>query len=293
MLLENGPAHGGHGHDHDHGQAQAHGHRPDHGHEHPRQPGHGPGLQATDTVLVLRPQSGISGDMLLAGLARMAGAGQERLEALLADLRLPALTGSVHLEPRAVQGIAGFGCRVDLPHEHAHRTLADILDLIEGSSLSPRARELSATCFTLLARAEAAVHGRAPESVTFHEVGALDSIVDICLSCALFADIDPKLFACGPLPLADGIIHCAHGLVSSPAPAVLALLGGVPVTGFAGRGETVTPTGLALLKALGACFGVWPDLTVERMALVYGTKVFTGAPNGALFALGRSGPPAA
>lgn len=290
MLLENGPASGGHEHGHEH----AHGHDHEHGHAHAHDQDHAPAPQALDTVLVLRPQSGISGDMLLAGLARMAGAGQDRLDALLADLTLPALTGSVTLEPRSVQGIAGWGCRVDLPHEHAHRSLADILVLVEGSALSARAKELSTACFRLLAAAEGAVHGRAPETVTFHEVGALDSIVDICLSCALFADIGPQLFACGPLPLADGAIRCAHGLVPSPAPAVLALLEGVPVQGFAGQGETVTPTGLALLKALNARFGAWwPGLTVERTALVYGSKVFEGVPNGAAFALGRAGLPAA
>lgn len=86
--------------------------------------------------------------------------------------------------------------------------------------------------------------------------------------------------------MADGWVTCAHGVIPVPAPAVLELLDGVPVRPFAGQGETVTPTAMALLKAMKAEFGPWPAMRVERRALVYGTRVFEGAPNGALFACG-------
>jgi uncharacterized protein (DUF111 family) len=96
----------------------------------------------------------------------------------------------------------------------------------------------------------------------------------------------PERFICSPLPLADGAIHCAHGCIPAPAPAVLRLLDGVPVCGFKGEGETVTPTALALLKALGATFGPWPEFTVQKTLISYGEKIFPNLPNGAIWALG-------
>lgn len=86
--------------------------------------------------------------------------------------------------------------------------------------------------------------------------------------------------------MCDGCIACAHGIIPVPAPAVVELLEGVPVRPFQGDGETVTPTAMALLRALGAQFGPWPSMRVEKQALVYGTRIFPNAPNGALFALG-------
>ncbi len=222
---------------------------------------------------------------MLAGLMRMTEISADDFNARLASL-MPELAGSVELVRREVNHIGGWHARVDLPHQHEHRTLRDILGIIGKSGLSERGKELSASTFTLLARAEAAVHGNAPEDVHFHEVGALDSILDICMACELFALLAPEHFAVSPLPVADGHVHCAHGIIPVPAPAVLELMEGVPVRPFPGQGETVTPTAMALLKALGAEFGPWPAMRVDRRAIAYGTKVFEGAPNGALFAFG-------
>lgn len=225
--------------------------------------------------------------MMLAGLAVLAGVDSAGLHSLVEELRLPGLEGCVSLEPRAVHGVAGWGARVTLPHEHAHRALKDIRALLQASALPDEARHTTLRAFELLAEAEAAVHGAAPEDVTFHEVGALDSILDMALVCRLFGMLAPAHLVCGPLPVADGVIHCAHGHMPSPAPAVLRLLENVPVRAFAGCGETVTPTALALLKALGAEFGPWPAMTVKATAISYGTKVFDNAPNGAVWALGE------
>lgn len=253
---------------------------------HFRQTDSGP---ASGPVLTVRAQSGLSGDMLLAGLAALTDQNEETLAALVDELRLPALRGCLRLETRSVRHIAGVGCAIHLPDEHRHRSLADIEALIENSALPQEAAKAALSAFGLLAEAEAAVHGLALRKVTFHEVGALDSILDICLCCRLFTMLAPERFVCSPLPLADGVIHCAHGALPSPAPAVLRLLAGVPVCGFAGQGETVTPTAICLLKALGAYFGPWPEMLVERTVISYGTKVFDKAPNGALWALGRAG----
>lgn len=267
--------HSSHEHHHDHGrEAHTHHHRHEHGHHH----GH---------VLTVRATSGLSGDMMLAGLVRMNALGTADLHAETARLGLTALNDCVRVEPRSVHQVSGWSCTIDLPHEHAHRSFADIRTLIEASGLEPRAKELSIKAFALLAEAEGAVHGKDPDQVCFHEVGALDSILDICLVCALFVRLNPDHFVCSPLPLGDGGVHCAHGWLPVPAPAVLQLLEGVPVCGFSGQGETVTPTALALLKALGAEFGPWPTMRVERRALVYGGKVFADAPNGVIWAYGH------
>jgi uncharacterized protein (DUF111 family) len=238
-------------------------------------------------ILTVRAISGLSGDMMLAGLAAVSGVGNDALGAFAAELGLPELQGCLSLESRSVNGIAGHACRVTLPHEHAHRTLQDIEGIIRASAMPAEAKELALAAFALLAEAEAAVHGARPEEVHFHEVGALDSILDTCLVCRLFSRLAPRRFVCSPLPLADGVIDCAHGRMLSPAPAVLRLLPGVRVRGFAGSGETVTPTAISLLRALGADFGPWPDMTVDKPAISYGDKVFPNAANGAVWALGH------
>ncbi|MDO5537849.1 MAG: LarC family nickel insertion protein, partial [Desulfovibrionaceae bacterium] len=273
-----------HPHEHAHARGQAHDHGLEQAHEHAHEHGH----TEAGPVLTVRPTSGLSGDIMVAGLASLAGLDSAGLNEFLKELRVPALENCLALETRLVNRIAGAGLAIELPHEHAHRTLADILGIVEASAMPPRAKEYAARAFTLLAEAEGAVHGVPPEEVHFHEVGALDSLLDTCLVCRLFDLIGPSHFVCGPLPLADGGIACAHGIVPSPAPAVLRLLQGVPVRGFAGGGETVTPTAISLLKALGAEFGGWPAMVVEKTAISYGTKVFADAPNGAVWALGRA-----
>ena len=259
-------------------------------HSHDAHHGHDDARDTPPRIITVRPASGLSGDIMLAGLAALARLDQPRLDAMTEELGLPALRGCLALEPRSVNHIAGFGCRIDLPHEHVHRTLTDILTIIEASNMPDRARDAAASAFRLLAGAEAAVHGLTPDKVAFHEVGALDSILDTCLVCRLFVELDAERLVCGPLPLADGAARCAHGQIAVPAPAVLRLLEGVPVCAFPGRGETVTPTAAALLKALNADFGPWPSMTVRATAISYGTRVFPDAPNGAIWALGDAAP---
>ncbi len=237
-------------------------------------------------ILTIRTPSGISGDMLVAGLALMAQVDQPALDAMVAALDLPDLTGSVTIEPVEVEGISGWRARVSLPDSHAHRSYADIREIIQSSSLTPQAKEHAGTTFRLLAEAEGTVHSRPPEQVTFHEVGALDSILDICLSAALFDLLAPDQVRCSPLPICDGEVQSAHGLLAAPAPAVQQLLQDVPVYGVDSWGETVTPTALAVLKAIGTEFGHWPEMTVRRIARVYGSRVLPNIPNGAIFALG-------
>ncbi len=243
--------------------------------------------RACGPVLVLRAPSGISGDMFVAGLSRLAGLDAAAVEAAVGRLGIPELAGALRVVPRAVSGISGYGCEIRLPHVHHHTAMADIRELIGESGMSPRGRELALAAFGELARAEAAVHGVDAEAVTFHEVGALDSILDVCLAAELFAGIGPSRFVCGPLPVSDGVVSCAHGLLSTPAPATLILLEGMPVYGIPRAGETVTPTAAALLRAFQAEFGNWPAMVLKRQVRAFGTRIVPGVPNGAVFALGE------
>lgn len=245
-----------------------------------------------DRHLVLRTPSGISGDMLLTGLACLAGLDYVDLNKLLEHLDIDVLVGCLKLERTSVNHISGWKASVTLPPEHAHRSFADIRKLIQASSFTPRAKQLAESAFAELAKAEGEIHGKPPEEVTFHEVGALDSILDICLVSAIFDQLAPDRFVCSPLPVCDGVIRCQHGMLAAPAPAVLQMLQGVPVYGIDSSGETITPTAIALLKALGARFERWPALTVEKVVRVFGGKIVPNVPNGAIFVLGSAGSPA-
>jgi uncharacterized protein (DUF111 family) len=240
-----------------------------------------------DDLLVLRTPCGMGGDMLVAGLAALAGLDQAGLAERVDLLGLPALGGGhVRLVKRPVLGIIGHQLQVNLPHEHAHRGLAEIADIIERSRLLPGARETALRAFRRLAEAEGEMHGLPPEEVHFHEVGALDSVLDTCLAAQLHAELGSPDVVCSPLPLGDGQIRCQHGLLAAPAPAVLHMLADVPVYGVGPVGETVTPTALAMLHSLQCRFGDWPPMTVRRTARAYGTRVFDTLPNGLMLAIG-------
>jgi uncharacterized protein (DUF111 family) len=241
----------------------------------------------SDKILTIRTPSGLSGDMMLAGLASLSMDGHAFLRRQIVALGLESLSSAeISLTTEFVSHIRGVRLKIHLPHEHHHRDLAAISRIIEQSGLSQLAQDKALAAFELLARAEGEVHGKDYREVHFHEVGALDSILDICVSCALLAELSVERLVCSPLPVADGEIDMAHGKLFSPAPAVLNMLQGVPVYGVPPEGETVTPTALALLKAWGFDFGPWPAMTVERSQIVYGGKRFAHVPNGALFVLG-------
>ena len=240
---------------------------------------------ANDLILTIRSHSGLSGDMILAGLMRMC----EISEAEIADLvqgLLPNLDIQLKLTRRSINNISGWHAQINLPPQHTHRHLTDIIKIIQASPLSLTAKKLAEEAFTLLAHAEGSVHNLPITEVHFHEVGALDSILDTCLSCELYSRIAPARLVVSPLPLADGSVKCAHGILPVPAPAVLQLLPGLSVKAFAGSGETLTPTAAALLNVLPVDFGPWPEMRIKKTALVFGDYIFDGVPNGATFALG-------
>ncbi len=201
--------------------------------------------------------SGISGDMTVGALIAL-GLPIDRVRAAIETLGLPGV--DVWTDPVERAGIAAtkFQVRVhgrhpDAPHtpHGGHRSYAAIRDLLAGSALDPPVRERALAIFARLAGAEGRVHGVPTEDVQFHEVGALDAIVDVVGAALGFTHLGVDAIHVAPLPLGSGIVQAAHGPLPVPGPAVLALLAGWPVRPRDGEGELVTPTGAAIVAALG------------------------------------------
>lgn len=242
-------------------------------------------------LLVLEPIGGAAGDMFLAAALDL-GVDRAALEGLLATLGVPGW----HLEvrPKVESGIKGTHVDVVVEGEQPHsRRLAEILDLVDASGLPPRAKAMARTLFERIGAAEARVHGIPVADVHFHEVGAVDSIVDLCGAAAVMELLGWPEVVSAPPELGRGFQKTAHGMMPVPPPAVLELLAGKPVRPGGPQGELVTPTGAAILATLGTItplppfvpgkigYGVgtssWPDRpNVLRMTL--GERVALGAP---------------
>jgi uncharacterized protein (TIGR00299 family) protein len=215
------------------------------------------------------------------------GVSPDALFGALQGLRLPGWRLEAAKTER--HAITGTHVRVVLDahlHGHAHRPLSEILTRIAAcASLSPAARERATRVFQLLGEAEAKIHGVPVEQVEFHEVGAVDSIVDICGAAAALDLLgSPRLF-CAPPPLGSGTVQSAHGVLPVPAPATLEVLRGFPVR-FEGSGELTTPTGAALIRALAEP-GPPPTLFVERVGYGVGSRSLADRPNVLRAVLGR------
>jgi uncharacterized protein (TIGR00299 family) protein len=197
--------------------------------------------------LIFDPFAGISGDMTVAALLDL-GLPLEWLQRFVAELKL----GDVRVGSERVsrKGIAATRLLLELPHEHAHRHLHHVVKIIEGTGVAPEVRDRAVHAFTLLAQAEADVHGTTVEKVHFHEVGALDAIIDILSAVAGCAELGATEFYTRPVALGRGWVDMAHGHFPVPPPAVLKLLRGIEVTDPSFEGECTTPTGAALLAAL-------------------------------------------
>lgn len=191
---------------------------------------------------------GASGDMILAALIDL-GAARDELQRQLASLSIGHFEiQAAPFQDRALQGIQ-VSVRAGHDHGHTHRGLPEIRDLIDRSALSTRVKQASLVVFQRLAEAEARVHGTTPEKIHFHEVGAVDAIVDIVGACLGLELLAIDRVAVGPLPLGHGTVKCAHGVLPVPAPATVELLKGMRVRPLDEPFELVTPTGAALLSA--------------------------------------------
>ncbi len=212
--------------------------------------------------------SGISGDMFLAALFDL-GLSEQTVRQELSRL---ALAG---YEMGITSGLSG-NMRTTRVEITAHdpqpcRTWPLVRDLIEKSGISPAATEKARAIFSALAEAEARVHGCTLDEVHLHEVGAVDSIIDIVGAAIGITELGVERVICSPLPLARGWIECQHGMIPLPAPAVFELLREVPVYGIDLDMELVTPTGAALVKTLAHSFGPFPPMQVVRVGYGAGT----------------------
>ena len=222
--------------------------------------------------------AGISGDMNLGALID-AGVDVSFLREELEKLGV----GGYELKTRtdARQGISGTKVDVELtnPQEHHHRKLDDIRGIIQSSTLSERVKSCSLDIFTRLAEAEAKIHGTGVSQVHFHEVGAVDAIVDIvgAALCLEYLKIDRVLAS--PVELGSGYVKCAHGTLPVPAPATLALLSGKPVKTGNMPFEATTPTGAAILVSIAEEFTPSVELRVDRVGYGVGSRQAAEKPN--------------
>ncbi len=236
-------------------------------------------------VAFLDPVSGLSGDMFVACFLD-AGLPLERLKEGLGRLTLEGYEIS---SKRVLKGsVSATRFAVDVPAaQHEHRTLLAISSLIDESGLPPRVKESSLATLRALAEAEGEVHGVPAESVTFHEVGAVDSIVDIVAASLAMEAMDVGRLLVGPLPVGRGTVRTAHGTLPVPAPATAKLLRGFNIVMTGTEGELVTPTGAAILKAHGAPAERTCPLRLEAVGSGAGAMDYEGLPNIARVFIGQ------
>src|SRR5258707_4637539 len=230
--------------------------------------------------------SGISGDMTLGALLD-AGVSVERLRTELKGLNVPGWNLST--EKVWKNGMAATYAKVRTQDTQTHRSLSTILGIIEKSSLAPGVKERAAAIFTKLGEAEAAVHDVPLEKIHFHEVGAVDAIVDIVGACIGFAALGIDSFACSALNVGGGTAKMAHGVLPVPAPATARLLLGKPTYSNGVQKELVTPTGAAIVATLCSSFGTQLPISVTSIGYVAGTDDLEGQPNVLRLMVGESG----
>lgn len=220
--------------------------------------------------------SGISGDMYLATLLD-AGLPPDKLFAELKKLELGFY--KFRRTQAARGGLVGARVEIEVPASQPHRKLSHIESLIGDSALSRSVKEQAITIFRRLAEVEGKLHGKSPEEVHFHEVGAVDAIVDIVGACVGMEMLEISELLSSPLNVGGGRVQAAHGTLPVPAPATAELLTGVPTYSSGVEGELVTPTGAAIISTLAKSFGPMPPMKIERIGYGAGEKDFPGHPN--------------
>jgi pyridinium-3,5-bisthiocarboxylic acid mononucleotide nickel chelatase len=272
-------------------------------------------------ILFVEPFSGISGDMFLGAMLDLG----LDFAAIERKLRLLPLQGyHLSVQPCSRAGIRAQKFDVHLeethghPHEHHvgethghghvhqaeglhshehehhhHRSFRDIRTMIQTSGLSDWVKQKSIEAFSMLAEAEGKIHGRPAEDVQFHEVGAVDSIIDMVGAAIAIEEIMPVRVISTEVNVGQGVLECRHGRYPAPGPATLELLKGIPIYGHAGSGEMTTPTGAAILATFAGSFGARPGMRLERVGYGAGARDFPKAANVLRLSLGTSAAPAA
>jgi len=234
--------------------------------------------------------AGISGDMFL-GCLLDGGWQLERLRFAIAQLKLPTDEYAIERAQVMKGPLRATHADIQTTEGHVHRHLADIESLISASDLPAPVKAKAIAVFTRLADAEAKVHGTTPDKIHFHEVGAMDAIIDIVGSCAGLHEMGIEKLFVSPLPMGSGWAKSAHGQIPLPAPATLELLAAAkaPVRPAPGPGEWVTPTGAALVAELGTFIHQPPAMRLERIGTGAGTRD-SAIPNVARMWLGEALP---
>jgi len=215
---------------------------------------------------------------MIVGSLLDAGCDFAALQAELAKLALPSCSLRTEKVHRA--GLAGTRFIVGFdPAGQPRRHLSDILCLIERAGLSARSSEMAKRIFTRLASAEAKVHRIGVEEVHFHEVGAVDSILDIVAACVAIVLLGIETVQCSPIPLGSGMVKCDHGMMPVPAPATAELLSGVPIAATDIQGEATTPTAAAILTTLSESFGAIPAMLIGAVGYGAGSRDSADIPN--------------
>jgi len=254
------------------------------------------------TILYFDCFSGAAGDMILGALLD-AGLPLDELRRALGSLAIDpgvvwtervaragvaatkfhvrgeeAALDQAHDHERALESDHGRG-RDEVRHHHIHRSLKDIDALINRSALSAPGRDRAKALFARLGEAEAAIHGTSIDKVHLHEVGALDSIIDIVGTVHALEAFGADRIVASPLNVGSGSVRSAHGLYPVPAPATARLLEGVPIYGGPQKAELVTPTGALLITAYAEAFGVIPPMRLHRTGYGAGSRDFPDSPN--------------
>jgi pyridinium-3,5-bisthiocarboxylic acid mononucleotide nickel chelatase len=220
--------------------------------------------------------AGASGDMILGAMVA-AGVDSNYLREQLSLLHVEGF--SINFETVNRSGLSATYARVETVHEHKHRHLSDIKQIIESSDLAENVKQLSVKIFTRLAEAEARVHDEPIEQVHFHEVGALDAIVDVVGAAICFDYLKIDRFVCSSLHVGSGMVQMAHGRFPIPPPAVAQLLIGVPFYSSDIKGELLTPTGAAIITTVCSEYGPIPQMTTESTGYGAGTREYPDFPN--------------
>jgi pyridinium-3,5-bisthiocarboxylic acid mononucleotide nickel chelatase len=219
---------------------------------------------------------GLAGDMLLAALLDV-GAELETLRSVPTALGIDGVEIGVERVER--HGIGALHLRIEAPDDHDHRRYAEIRNLVEAADLPERARTGSLGAFRRLAEVEGGIHGVSPEEVHFHELGSLDTLIDVCGAFVLLDELGIERVVSSPLPFARGLVTAAHGVLPLPAPATLGLLEGAALVGVDTEAELVTPTGAAIAATVVDEWGALPLLTLEAVGYGAGTRDFPDRPN--------------
>jgi hypothetical protein len=228
---------------------------------------------------------GASGDMILGSLVSLGVSVSELSQALSS---LPVSGYEIRTWKEKRMGIEGTRLKVEVEAEQPLRRYSDLVEIISKSDLPEPVQSRSLDVFSRLAGAESAVHGVPKDCVHFHEIGGVDSLVDIVGSAMALYLLKIDQACASALPLGSGRVKTLHGILPLPAPAALELLKGVPVYGTDLEGELVTPTGAALLISLAQKFGSLPPLTLESIGYGLGSHEWPDRPNIVRSILGRA-----